>query len=208
MPRPRFAKLEPDKQAGILSVAASEFAENGFEGASYNRIIEQAGLSKGAMYYYFDDKTDLYVTVLKDAIDRMMAATLEGIEDAGGYWAQFEHMFKQSVAFTLEHPEFGALVRGLLDAPARLRAAGGPIEKLYASYRQQTVELIQAGQAQGEVRTDLPLELIVGVMFGMGEAVDRWWIENLETIGDDTDRWARELIGLFRRVAEPRGDES
>lgn len=208
MPRPRFAKLEEHKQAKILEIAASEFAESGFDGASYNRIIERAGLSKGAMYYYFDDKTDLYVTVLRDALTRMMAAVMDGFDPEAGYWARLEHMLRQSVTFTREHAEFGALARGFLAASDRLRA-GGVLEELYAEQRAMTEQIIAEGQALGEVRTDLPMPLLVSVTFAMGEAIDRWWLEHLDELTDEaeTKRWAKELVDLFRRVAEPRGDD-
>ena len=39
----------------------SPLTAHGFENASLNRIIKKAGISKGAMYYYFDDKMDLYI---------------------------------------------------------------------------------------------------------------------------------------------------
>ena len=39
-PRPRFATLPSDKQTPLLSAAAEEFAQRGYEGASTNRIIE------------------------------------------------------------------------------------------------------------------------------------------------------------------------
>jgi AcrR family transcriptional regulator len=45
-----------------LEAAAKEFVAHGFEAASLNRILDDAGISKGAAYYYFDDKTDLYAT--------------------------------------------------------------------------------------------------------------------------------------------------
>jgi AcrR family transcriptional regulator len=61
MPRPRWATLEPERRTAILDVAAAEFAAHGFTDASYNRIIQRAGISKGAMYYYFDDQEDLFV---------------------------------------------------------------------------------------------------------------------------------------------------
>ena len=68
MPLPRFDKLDDPRKRAILAAAAEELAERGFAGASYNRIIERAGISKGAMYYYFADKDDLYRTVLQAAI--------------------------------------------------------------------------------------------------------------------------------------------
>ena len=94
------------------------------------------------MYYYFDDKTDLYVTVLKDAIARMLAAMHEGADASAGYWGRLEHMFKQSVAFAREHPEFGALARGLL----RLRDVDA-LEAIFDEYRVHTEEMIREGQA-------------------------------------------------------------
>src|SRR5689334_4521883 len=66
MPRPRFNTLPPDKRQRILEAAALEFASRVFEQSSLNRIIEAAGISKGAAYYYFDDKADLYATVVHE----------------------------------------------------------------------------------------------------------------------------------------------
>ena len=76
MPRPRFNNLDADKQASILNAAFEAFSEHGFEDASYNLIIERAGISKGAMYYYFDDKEDLYSTVVR----RELGDLMEGFE--------------------------------------------------------------------------------------------------------------------------------
>ena len=69
MPRPRFERLDPERRGAVLDAAATEFAARGYDGASYNRIIERSGVSKGAMYYYFEDKADLYATVLGHALE-------------------------------------------------------------------------------------------------------------------------------------------
>ena len=73
MPTKRFHNLDPDKRAAFLEAAAEEFATHGYTGASLNRIIERAGTSKGAMYYYFEDKADLYATVVRDTVSRFVA---------------------------------------------------------------------------------------------------------------------------------------
>ena len=68
MPRKRFADLEQPRRNRILGAAAHEFAERGYEAASVNRIITEAGISKGSLYYYFDDKEDLVATEWLSAI--------------------------------------------------------------------------------------------------------------------------------------------
>jgi len=60
------------KQAAILVASAEEFAECGYEGASLVRIARQAGISKGSLYYYFDDKEDLFISVWEQAMERLM----------------------------------------------------------------------------------------------------------------------------------------
>lgn len=37
-----------------------EFADKGYEHASTNRIVKQAGIGKGMLFYYFNSKKDLY----------------------------------------------------------------------------------------------------------------------------------------------------
>ena len=63
MARPRFQNLDQETRNHILETAAEEFAAQGFDGTSLNRLIESLGISKGSFYYYFDDKADLFITV-------------------------------------------------------------------------------------------------------------------------------------------------
>src|SRR5690349_3761299 len=99
MPRPRFDKLDDDKKRSILTIAAEEFAVHGYEASSYNRIIERSGISKGAIYYYFDDKEDLYATVLRDAMQRLVieVGDIGSTRDAAGFWTEFEDWYRRSI---------------------------------------------------------------------------------------------------------------
>lgn len=51
----------------ILSAARMEFAERGFDGAKVETIAVRAGISKQLIYYYFEDKSELYGIVLEEA---------------------------------------------------------------------------------------------------------------------------------------------
>src|SRR5204862_4108600 len=54
-------------QATILAAARDEFAEHGLGGARMDRIAERAGLNKRLIYYYFEDKEQLFRAVLEHA---------------------------------------------------------------------------------------------------------------------------------------------
>lgn len=56
----KFENLDPNKKKKILDSALMEFAENGYKQASTNRIVKQAGIGKGMLFYYFQNKQELY----------------------------------------------------------------------------------------------------------------------------------------------------
>ena len=64
MPLARYESIDETLKARILDVSKQEFATHGYEGASYNKIIQKIGISKGSMYYYFENKEDLFITCL------------------------------------------------------------------------------------------------------------------------------------------------
>src|SRR5690625_7965303 len=59
IPKP-FNNLEPSKQKRIIDAALKEFAENGYERASTNKIVKHAEIGKGMLFYYFENKQGLY----------------------------------------------------------------------------------------------------------------------------------------------------
>ncbi|MBA4603099.1 TetR/AcrR family transcriptional regulator [Thermoactinomyces mirandus] len=56
------------KKAELLNAALDEFTKKTYEDASLNRIIKNAGISKGTFYYHFKDKQTLYLYLLEHAV--------------------------------------------------------------------------------------------------------------------------------------------
>ncbi len=57
----KFLNLKPEKQERILNAAIREFAQKGFKNASTDEIVKEANISKGALFYYFNSKKDLFL---------------------------------------------------------------------------------------------------------------------------------------------------
>lgn len=64
MPTPLFFALPEDKRAAILRAGLTEFAALGYTDSSTNRIVRNAGISKGSLFKYFSGKEDLYFYLL------------------------------------------------------------------------------------------------------------------------------------------------
>jgi AcrR family transcriptional regulator len=206
MPRPRFDKLAPERRAQILAVAAAEFAEHGYEASSFNRIIERSGLSKGAIYYYFDDKEDLYTTVLRDALQRLVTdvGDLASVRDTAGFWSEFEAWYTRSLRAFQKEPSAIGLARSVVKAASR-GVAGGALVELRRFARGWVEQFIRQGQRLGAVRTDLPLDLLTSVLTGLEEAIDLWLGERIGGMRPkEMAATAAMLTRLYRDVAEPR----
>lgn len=205
MPLPRFDKLDAHRKKSILAAAAEEFGEHGFANASYNRIIERAGISKGAMYYYFADKDDLYRTVLEAAVSNWIESVGFPVPDgatAEAYWQGCRELYVRSLRFLLADPCNASLCLSVTRARARMEG-----HQALLALNNQMIEwtraLVGAGQSVGAVRSDLPTELMVQMALALMDAGDRWLASTWHEVrGDDVEQIADTLVGLMRRVGE------
>ncbi len=53
-----------DAKKKILDAAFSVFVNNGFKDTTMSHIVEKSGLSKGAIYYYYGSKKDLFISLI------------------------------------------------------------------------------------------------------------------------------------------------
>ncbi|ETI67645.1 TetR/AcrR family transcriptional regulator [Neobacillus vireti] len=57
----KFLNLDKEKQDRIINAAIKEFALKGYDTASTNEIVKEAGISKGLLFHYFQNKRQLYL---------------------------------------------------------------------------------------------------------------------------------------------------
>jgi AcrR family transcriptional regulator len=207
VPRPRFARLDPDKRRHILAVAAEEFAAHGFDNASFNRIIDYAGISKGAAYYYFDDKADLFATVIHDGVDTFRpppgaALDIESLDETT-FWPAVLASYRGLLDCIRQQPwltALGKMFYGPPPSPAVAALIAGQLDLA----RAWLGRIVERGRAIGAIRTDLPGELLLTMLAAAGEAADRWFVANRERLDpQDADRLALALFSALRRLAEP-----
>lgn len=69
MPKVSEAYLETRRQH-ILDAAITCFARRGFHQSTMEEIGQEAGLSPGVAYRYFDSKEDIILATIQDSVDR------------------------------------------------------------------------------------------------------------------------------------------
>ena len=206
MPRPRFNKLTEDKRTRILEAAAKEFATFGYEKASLNKILEKAGISKGAAYYYFDDKADLYTTTLLHYLQELLTDISFDASQltAENFWAKVTALYQHQFMNYYERPwVFGIAKSGgpvLMETPTE-----GPMAALWESAQGLLIQFVQRGRELGMIRDDLPDDLLRALLIDVDTAHDRWLFARWgEMSPADIGAAAERMTDMLRRLLEPR----
>jgi AcrR family transcriptional regulator len=131
------------RRAEILDGARSAFAEHGYEGATVARLEEATGLSRGAIFHYFENKNDLFVELAMEMNARFGDIMLEqGLHEA----------FR---AVSRENPEWLAV---LIETESRMRHDQDFVRRLEAKSadaRPRIQEWFEQQQAEGKLRDDV-----------------------------------------------------
>jgi AcrR family transcriptional regulator len=201
MPRRRFENLPEDKRLRILEAAAKEFGTCGYKDASLNRILAAAGISKGAAYYYFEDKADLFEAVVQHYMGATIATLTFPREDVDreAFWQTIAETYTQSLALMEEAP----WLRGIAKACWKLPIDGGPLARIRSQARELIGTAMRVGQRSGAVRSDLPDELLIDLAVAIDTTLDRWLADRIDSLSPDE---LVEALGrypaLMRRVLE------
>ncbi|MDO9338185.1 MAG: TetR/AcrR family transcriptional regulator [Caulobacter sp.] len=78
---PKFQRRKEDRPGEIALAALAVFSEKGFAAAKLDEIARRAGVSKGALYLYYETKEDIFHAVVKTAVApdvALLRARLEG----------------------------------------------------------------------------------------------------------------------------------
>lgn len=78
----RSAELRGTARERLLEAALAELREHGYAGASLQAIAKRAGLTKGAVYWSFADKQDLFLALVEERLAAPARALMRITETA------------------------------------------------------------------------------------------------------------------------------
>ena len=168
----------------ILAGAQRAFARHGYEGATVARLEAETGLSRGAIFNYFENKEALFVALVRRSSDRFVEIWLEQ-----GYRALLEEVGR-------EDPEWLSVQ---VEAARRVRTD--------ERFREQITRLLAETEntresryerLRGTTRSDVSIEVIAQFlgMFANGVAFAR--------VTDDPLPDLDELMTLIETGVAPR----
>jgi AcrR family transcriptional regulator len=79
-----------DRRSNIMMAGLEIFSEKGFHATAMDDIAERAGISKPILYQHFASKQDLYLGVLDERVDVLVAQVSNAIDSTTGNQARLE----------------------------------------------------------------------------------------------------------------------
>jgi TetR/AcrR family transcriptional regulator len=202
-----FRHLPADKRERVLDAALSEFADQGYQAASLNRLVAQAGIAKGSLYQYFPNKEGVFYYVFRYAL-KMVRRTLLTVKEETleeDFFTRLEKSLLAGVRFLREHPRiFNLYLKIQFDQNVPFR------QEFLAAVRRHAAEyfasLVRRARARGELRPGVPL---AATLFLLDAMFDRFLQAvaipaldvnlGLHQAGDEAvRRRIRELLGLLK----------
>ena len=152
----------------ILNAASSLFERKSFSDTSIADIMKAANLGVGTFYNYFESKEELLLTLLKNLAEKLDSAVEEGKASNLSSIQLLELACKVLSKLLAENrfvlPLFLSASEHS-DKPEML-----PTRKYTPTFKPTFEIIIKQGQANGEIRTDVPADLIAEMFHSIYQA--------------------------------------
>lgn len=112
-----FNSLTNNTRQRILERATGLFAEKGYAGTYVREIVEKAGVSKPALYYYFQSKEGLFYAILEWATQAQRDILNEVLEASGTALDRFIFLYRRIYEGIQEYQSLYKMIHRLLYGP-------------------------------------------------------------------------------------------
>jgi AcrR family transcriptional regulator len=129
----QFEDIREERRSLIMKVALELFAEEGYHSGSISMIATRAGISKGLLYNYFENKEDLIKTIIEDGLDQigaMLDPNSDGIITRDEMQSFIELMFE----LMKNNKKFWTLYFSLMMQTPVLNLVRDKLERVYGTY--------------------------------------------------------------------------
>ena len=133
----------------ILQEAAREFARLGFDQANINVIAEQAGIGKGTIYLYFENKRELFLAMLRAIAQTHIAAIRAALALPGPLQTRLERLYSAFVHLAAQDRDgFNVYMSALYGVNRSFQAEA---TRLMRDYVAIIALMLETSQASGEI---------------------------------------------------------
>jgi len=148
-PRPDVSEERKDQ---ILAAATKVFTQRGFDKARMDDIADESGLSKGALYWYFDSKDAIIVGILDRIFDWQDAHLNEILERENSAQMKLETFVETTLQDINKMEPLMPILFDFWSLSVRNKTINKAIKRYYQRFLDVVEPIIELGIQQGDFR--------------------------------------------------------
>jgi len=144
-------RSEGDARERLLEAALKLFTQRGYAATSVREMVEEAGVTKPVLYYYFKNKEGIYSEIVKTRFTDLDALFDYYLKYPGKVSERLLNLFERILVFVVENKDFVKLMHAIYYGPPQ----GSPyfdFEGYWGGLHAFITRMIEEGVRTGEYR--------------------------------------------------------
>src|SRR5436190_22634756 len=167
----RERKLESEKAQRIVAAMRECVGTLGAAGATFDRVAQLAGVSRGLLHYYFGSKERLLVEVVRHDTELRVAALERNLAPADSLDAVVDVLVNQVRAFLAEDPASQAVIYEMFSASRHNEELRQERAKLFTQTRDHIAAALREKHEAGVVQLRDGPENVASILLSLGDGI-------------------------------------
>lgn len=166
----------------LLQAAQTLFSRRGYRGTGVQDIVELAGVTKPTLYYYFNSKAGIYLTLVEQVFDLRMEQVKNAAATSNTIQGKLEAIIRALMEYSRTHAEGMQIAyANIFAAPEEVPSEVRGCHKIQGTF-DFVHALIKEGQANGELDASFDSVELTSAIYGH-------FIVAASTLSLNPDRW-------------------
>lgn len=157
----------------ILDAAIKTFSKYGYYKSTVSQIAREAGVADGTIYLYFKNKDDILKSLFEYKTKEVFKKFKHEVEKGGNALDKLSRLIHTHLKVFEQNREMAIVY--LIEAKRRNYLSQDKIREMSSVYQELLREIIELGQKEGTIRTELSIPLVRQLTVGaINEVVAAW----------------------------------
>ncbi|WP_268624340.1 TetR/AcrR family transcriptional regulator [Paenibacillus alvei] len=200
----KFITLSTEKQDRIINEAMKEFVRKGYEHASTNEMVKGAGISKGLLFHYFNNKQELFLSLYDYGVEKVMSLFYGRINlEEKDFFIRFRQVQQVRWELLMQYPElFKFLNAAYVETASDIRPH---IEQRNKGLTQEAFGKVLAGFDRSKFKEGLDIDKAINIIVWTFHGFLKDKMKRANTMQINSDDYvhmvkeADEYIDMFRQ---------
>ena len=194
--------LQDIRKDQIMNAAQVVVASKGYDQARMDDIVEKAQLSKGAIYWYYKSKKDIYLSLIDYWFNEYSAGVLKSLEDKDSSSEQLKSLFEYFVDQFDQNPDTFKIMVEFWRTSGLDVDFNNKLQEIYSQFLEYIIDIIKNGIESGEFKEVDPRITALSILINI-EGIH--WVTLFDKSGVEAHEYINTisnfiLNGLKKRV--------